>query len=90
MSVEQNKELVRCYLEQYVSKGNRATADDLVDEGVVFASPYSGHIAGSAREEVEDMSSVEERSAQILELDQRATEVGVFARHEDSEGGSVL
>ena len=41
MTVVQNKEIVRSYLEQYVSKGDRAAADDLVDERVVFASPYS-------------------------------------------------
>lgn len=35
------REIVRRYLEHYVSRGDEAAADDLVAEEIVFASPYT-------------------------------------------------
>lgn len=37
----QPKEVVRRYLERYVSGGDEAVADELVAEEIVFASPYA-------------------------------------------------
>lgn len=41
MSIEENKALVRQYLEEVVSQGSMAAADQLVAADVVFSSPYT-------------------------------------------------
>lgn len=41
MSTEESKQIVRRYLQRYVSAGEEAVADELVAEDVVFTSPYS-------------------------------------------------
>lgn len=41
MSMEANKTLVRQYLEEVVSQGSMAAADQLVAADVIFSSPYT-------------------------------------------------
>jgi steroid delta-isomerase-like uncharacterized protein len=41
MSSDADKLIVRRYLEEYVSGGDSAVADELVEQGIVFASPYT-------------------------------------------------
>lgn len=41
MSTDQNEQIVRRYLERYVSQGDEDVCNELVDEPIVFTSPYS-------------------------------------------------
>jgi len=41
MPTDEAKALVRRYLEEFVSGGDPAVADELVDEGIIFTSPYT-------------------------------------------------
>jgi predicted ester cyclase len=45
MSIEQNKAIVRRYLDRVVSHGDPAVAEQVVAPGVVFTSPYTAEPA---------------------------------------------